>query len=81
MKNKKGLISVLAIYLHVFFMGAGTNTLTYVYSNITLLDILLVIYIFLNFNSIKKSIFISKNFLMILLLFILVSVYSNIFLT
>ena len=79
MKNKKGLISVLAIYLHVFFMGAGTNTLTYVYSKITLLDILLVIYFFLNFNSIKKSIFISKNFLMILLLFILVSVYSTIF--
>ena len=50
-------ISLYLIYAHAFFLSVGTDTISFVILGTPIFDILLIIYVLLNFKSISLSIY------------------------
>ena len=78
MNNHKSIVSSVLIYLHAFLLASGNDTLSYVFFNITIFDVILVLYFLINIESISKTIRYNNILFIILVIFVSLSIYSTI---
>jgi hypothetical protein len=73
----KNYLNSILLYTHVFFLSVGTNTLSLKFGYIPILDVILVIYFFINFKSISVSVKYIKDILFVLLVFVFLQFIST----